>query len=113
MIVKCDVYTDATYVFFPDLVQLSGKYGKAAPEKFKQYIYNEDHLNQSNNHIMFITPTHINFSLKHCYNHREEHFQGNPHNGPWLQKVKQTNKPDLENSDEIMKNYWNTFFDEK
>ncbi len=82
MIVKCDVHIDATYVFFPDQVQLSGKYGEAAPEKFKQYIYNEDHLHQSNNHIMFITPTHINFSLKHCYNH----------NGPWLQKVKQTNK---------------------
>ncbi len=82
MIVTCDVYTDATYVFFPDQVQLSGKYGKAAPAKFKQYIYNEDHLHQSNNHIMFITPTHINFSLNTVIITGKNIFQGNPRNGP-------------------------------
>ncbi len=34
MIVKCDVYTNATCVCFPDLVQLSGKYREAAPAKY-------------------------------------------------------------------------------
>ncbi len=84
MIVKCDLYTDATYVFFPDQVQLSGKYGKAAPAKYSIVLLSSTYTMRTicTNQTMFITPTHINFSLKHCYNH----------NGPWLQKVKQTNK---------------------
>ncbi len=34
---KCDVYTDATYVFFPDLVQLSGNMEKLHQQNIVLY----------------------------------------------------------------------------